>query len=414
MPKESRRYEVALVSILCLTFGVTSFEQVTINYIMPFIQPDLRLDNMQIGLIAAGFTIAYAISSYVSGVLVDSIGRLKSILIINMAAFSVCSVLSSFSKSFSALLGARLLMGIFDGAVLPVVQSLVSLGSPAARRGMNMGIVQTLGSTFLALFVAPLVLVKLATFYGWRAGFLVTVLPGLLAVALIAAIIRAPERVVIRADQGSGKPGSGLLEILRNRNIWVCMVIFASIAAYSTIGWAFMPLFYSNKLHLSYSDMSILMSIVGVSWGVAGMAMPILSDRVGRKPVFIVGSLLGVAGSVAIAFYSGSIFIGGTLVFIAWVFAGLTPLAVATIPSETVPPRLIGTAMGLVLAVGMLSGGLAGPPIAGWGADRWGLRVPLLLQAGCAAAAAFMSLFLYDARKNPNKESVSGPAVVVS
>lgn len=46
-------------------------------------------------------------------------------------------------------------MGLVEGPILPLVQSIIALGSPVQRRGMNMGIVQSLGSSILGLFIAP-------------------------------------------------------------------------------------------------------------------------------------------------------------------------------------------------------------------------------------------------------------------
>jgi hypothetical protein len=62
------------------------------------------------------------------------------------------------------LFATRLLMGVAEGPVLPVSQSLVAFESADGRRGYNMGVMQNFGSNLLGSFAAPLVLVAIAQF----------------------------------------------------------------------------------------------------------------------------------------------------------------------------------------------------------------------------------------------------------
>ena len=66
------------------------------------------------------------------------------------------------------------------------------------------------------------------------------------------------------------------------------------------------------------------------------------------------------------------------------------------ISAETVQGKALSRALGIVIATGVLVGGLAGPLIAGWSADRWGIGAPLLVQAACAALAAFAAMALRE------------------
>jgi len=52
--------------------------------------------------------------------------------------------------------------------------------------------------------------------------------------------------------------------------------------------------------------------------------------------------------------------------------------------------------MGLVVAVGELTGGVFGPPIAGRLADWFGLAVPLYIQMGMALAAGATAFFVIE------------------
>lgn len=61
-----RGYQVALVALLSLTFGIVFFDRNALGFLMPFVQPDLGLSNTQIGLLASALAANWA----VSGVLV--------------------------------------------------------------------------------------------------------------------------------------------------------------------------------------------------------------------------------------------------------------------------------------------------------------------------------------------------------
>ena len=45
-------YQVLLVALLSLNFGIVFFDRNALNFLMPFTQPDLRLSNTQVGILA--------------------------------------------------------------------------------------------------------------------------------------------------------------------------------------------------------------------------------------------------------------------------------------------------------------------------------------------------------------------------
>ena len=52
--------------------------------------------------------------------------------------------------------------------------------------------------------------------------------------------------------------------------------------------------------------------------------------------------------------------------------------------------------MGIVVAVGELTGGVFGPPIAGRLADKHGLDMPIYVQLGLAIAAGMVALLVRE------------------
>ena len=392
---KTMRYEQRLIWVLGITFGFLFFDRNAANYVMPFIVDDLHFNNQQVGLLASALSFTWALSSYLGGVLSDRTGLRKPVLLVSVVAFSVCSALSGLAMSFAALFAARLLMGLVEGPFLPVCQSLVAAESDHARRGNNMGVMQNFGSNFLGSFLAPLLLVPIAAHWSWRMAFFLSAVPGLVMAILIARYVHEPGRSSHPLAGERAVPGH--LEMLRYRNMLLCTLMSIVMVAWMVLGWAFLPLFYVKVRHIDANGgMKVLMSLLGLSAAFFSFIVPRLSDRLGRRPVVVMFNLLGLLVPLAALYWQGSIWMLGVLIFIGWAASGTFPLFMGTIPSETIPPRYVATALGITVGIGEIFGGVCGPALAGWAADRSTLAAPLVIQAGCAIAGALIALGLQE------------------
>jgi len=402
MTTSKRGYEVRLMILLSLAFGFVFFDRNALNYLAPLVAPDLHLSNLQVSMISAGFSFAWAVAGYLGGALSDATGRRKSVLLGAFVLFSLCSGLSGLATSFTVLLAARVLMGLSEGPIMPVMQSLVVAESSESRRGLNMGFVQNFGSNLIGSTVAPLVLVTLAALYGWRVAFYIAAVPGLILAVFIWRYVREPPPVPPPARQASSvvqpaeAPRMPLLAVIKERNMWLCILISIFMVPWMILAWVFLPLFFVNIRHVALSDMSLLMSVLGVSAALFGFIVPGISDKVGRKPVVIAFSLIGVLMPISVLYYTGPLTVLAALIFIGWSASGVFPLFMGTIPSETIPARYIATSLGLVMGLGELIGGVLTPVGAGWAADHYGLQAPIYIEAACALIATVLALFLRE------------------
>ena len=391
------RYEQRLIWVLGITFGFLFFDRNAASFLMPFITKDLGFTNQQVGLISSALSLTWALSAFLGGALSDRTGRRKSILLASAVTFSLCSFLSGLAASFAALFAARLLMGLVEGPFMPVCQSLLASESDQSRRGHNMGVMQNFGSNLLGSFVAPLVLVPVAAHWSWRTAFFLAGVPGLVMAVLIARYVHEPERKPApAAAAGAAAETVSYLAMLRYRNMILCVLMSIFMVAWMVLGWAFLPLFYVKVRQLSAGQMSVLMSLLGLSAAFFSFIVPRLSDRLGRRPVVVASNLLGVLVPLAALYFDGPLYLLGALIFLGWSASGTFPLFMGTIPSETIPARYVATSMGLTVGIGEILGGVSGPAAAGWAADRYGLTAPILIQAGCAVAGALLALALKE------------------
>jgi MFS family permease len=389
----NKNYQWVLIGVLSLHFGVVFFDRNAFSFLTPFIQPELHLSLTQIGLIGGAFSAAWAVTGLVMGSLSDRFGRRKAILIVATIVFALSSVLSGLAPTFILMLGARMLMGVAEGGIMPITQTLIAAEVTPERRGLAQGITQNFGANLLANSLGPIIVVWMATHYGWRNAFYLVAIPGFVMALLIALCVREPEHV----KDGPKPVFADALNLLRNPNILVCVALSILLVAYFVIWSNFMPLFLTKVKGFDPTEMGNIMSAMGFSSIAVAFIVPGLSDVLGRKPVAIVAGILGAVMPLGALFISSTAPMQYYAVFaIGAAVTGVFPMAMATIPSEIVPRALTATALSLTMGISEVIGGVAGPPAAGWIGDAFGLGAAMWILAGVSIGVAIVALFLRE------------------
>ncbi|HEV2701677.1 MAG TPA: MFS transporter [Steroidobacteraceae bacterium] len=368
-------YQWLLTGLLSLSFGLVLFDRNALGFLMPFVQPELGFSNTKVGMLSAGLSLTWAVAAFGIGVVTDRFGSPKKWLVLATLVFALCSFASGLAAGFAMLLATRLLMGAAEGGIMPLSQSLIAAQVDARRRGIAMGIAQGFGSSLMGSFVAPVVLVGFATAYGWRHAFFLAGAPGLLAALLMIWLIR--EHDPVARPVAAGLAGGNVRSVLSDGNVIRCAVLSITFVAYLVVTWAFMPLYLVNVRHYEPSTMSWLMGVLGIAATLYSFLIPGLSDRIGRRPVMMLIPGLAFILPLGALFYSGPAWGLAVVFFIGWSFTGIMPLFMSTVPSESVDPVHMGTALGLCMGGSEILGGVLAPTLSGYAADHMGLRAPL-------------------------------------
>lgn len=400
-------YENGLLILLGVTFGIVFIDRGAVNILMPFIVKDLHLSNTQIGFVGSSLALTWALSNMVAGRLSDTMGRRKPLLIGAVVVFSVCSFISGLATSFLVLVAARLFMGFAEGPVPPLSAALIAEASSPKRRGLNGGMFIAF-NPLIAAVLAPPLLVLLAQSLGWRSAFYIAGVPGLIAATLLWKFVRENDaRATSSGDEVQETPAASstphaqdkplpIIDVLRTRNIWLCTIIIACLMASLAVDGIFFPLYYVNVRHVSPEHTAFLLSAIGLASLPVLCFLPALADRIGRKPVVAFFSFVGIIGPSATLFFHGPLPILAALLMTAVTFAVSVPLVILVIPSESLPARSMGTALGFIPGVGELVGSFGAPTLAGWIADRTSLAAPFLIEIACFLAAGTAALFLKE------------------
>lgn len=366
MKKGIATYENGIVLIMALTFGCLFFDRLALNFLMPYVSKDLNLSNTQIGLLAGALSLAWAFSSFFSTAWAEAKNKKKSVFVIAVFVFSVCSFGSGLATSFITLLLARLVMGFAEGPVIPLAQNFVEKESSPHRLGMNAGILQGVGSALFGSILAPVLLVQIAENMGWRNAFFVAGAPGLLLGLLAWKFVKKSTTESVKDKE---KSAINFSELLQYNN-----VKWGIPAACCIFGWWFAMLpfisnYFVNTQGMTNEAMGKTMGLLGVSGLVSSIVVPTLSDKFGRKKILIIFSIVGVAYPFAVHYLADSA-LHLPAMFLTYFTMGLIPLVAAVVPSEAVPIHLKAKAIGLITAVAEIVGGVIVPAIAGILSDK--------------------------------------------
>ncbi|GAB2916699.1 MFS transporter [Streptomyces heilongjiangensis] len=424
----AHRYENRLLLILFLAFGFVFFDRQALPFLAPFISKEIHLSNTELGTLSGVLALTWALSGLIAGRLSDKLGRRKPILIAAVVLFSCFSAAGGLMTGFLGLLVARALMGVAEGAVLPLAQSLMVEASRESRRGLNMGLLQGSSAGLMGGILAPLAVVWLAELHGWRTALLVTIIPGLLIAAWIAKSVRevppGGRAQVAAADaeappETTAGPKPSVREVLGHRNIVLCMAAACCYLTWFIVIVTFTPTYLLTVKDFSPGTMSGVMTCLGVGWVLWGFLTPAVSDRIGRKPTMIAFSATAALCPLAIVYVSDPVVLGLVIV-LTYTGLGCFTLFMATIPAETVPRGALATALGLVMGVGELAGGFLAPVIAGRASDVWGLQTAMFISTGGAVAVVLLSLGLRETaprvlrRRAERAATAAGPGTVVA
>jgi predicted MFS family arabinose efflux permease len=399
MPREHRvGYELRVVLLLGLAYGFAFYDRMTMAFLSPFVVEDLKLNNTQVGALGSGLSLTWALGAYFIGRWSDKTGKRKPFLLGALLIFSLSSILSGLSTDFWTLLASRVIMGAAEGPFLPICLAIIAAASAPQRRGLNSGIVQNGFGSLLGNALAPLLVVAIAVQWGWRTSFFTAGLPGLILLFVIWRFIDEPPATP--ADQQPAATGAkssdGFVAMLRHSNILICAIISCLAVGSIVLGSIFLPLFLTQVRGYSPTTMSTIMAILGICPVVGGVLVTWISDRIGRRTPMIVFGLLMTLCPLAALLVKDSVVLMTSLMFIGWIGIGIFPLFMGVIPAETLSFRNTAAAMGIVVAIGEIFGGVAAPVMAGWIADQSSLFLPLAIQAGMSFAGGLAAFLLRE------------------
>ncbi|WP_103018522.1 MFS transporter [Alicycliphilus denitrificans] len=359
-PRQAPRARIpAAVWALGLVSMLMDISSEMIHSLLPmFMVGTLGMSALAVGLVE-GLAEATALMVKVfSGALSDYFGRRKSLALLGYALGAFTKPLFAMASGAGLILAARLIDRVGKGVRGAPRDALVADITPPEIRGAAFGLRQSLDT--VGAFVGPLLAAGLMLLWAddFRAVFWVAVVPGLLAVAVLALGVREPER-----HEGARRTNPIRRENMRRLGPaywWVVAV--GALFTLARFSEAFLVL-RAQQAGIAMALVPLVMAAMNLVYAAAAYPFGWLSNRVGHTRLLAWGLVVLIAADALLATAQHwSMVIVGVAVW--GIHMGMTQGLLATMVANAAPADLRGTAYGVFnLASGLAM--LAASVIAG-------------------------------------------------
>ncbi len=320
-----------------------------IHSLLPmFLVSTLGASVATVGLIE-GFAEACAqVVKVFSGALSDYVGNRKWLAVAGYALGALSKPLFAIAPSVGVVFTARLIDRVGKGIRGAPRDALVADVTPLKLRGAAFGLRQALDT--VGAFVGPLLAVGLMLLWGneFRRIFWLAIVPGGLAVLLLAFGIREPE-----SSTRSNPMRMANLKKLRRPYWWV--VAIGAMLTLARFSEAFLVL-RAMQGGMPLALIPLVMVAMNIIYALSAYPFGKLADTMSHNKMLMTGLGILIAADLVLAHGSGwsTVLVGVAL----WgLHMGLTQGLLSTMVANTAPPELKGTAFGffnLVSGVSML------------------------------------------------------------
>src|SRR5918997_3873445 len=396
-----------ILLVLCGAIFMLLLDTTIVNVAQQKIKEGLNADLSQIQWILDSYILAFAVLMLSFGRLGDIYGR-KKMFIAGMAVFTAASGLCGISSWVAGLVGipgatalivARVLQGMGGALMMPQTLSLITIAFPPQKRGAAMGVWGSVVA--LGAVLGPLVGGYIVTQYPWEWVFLLNIPVGIVAIFATLAIVpesRDPlasskldwggvlfsataifalDYALIEGPKfGWTSPQTiGLLlvsaavfvvfvwwerrvpdamvklELFAIRNFWVAIVIGLAIP-FGLFGIFFpMTIFLQGALGMTPLEAGLTMMPMSLMLMVVAPISGRLTDLIGARWILTTGLTLVTVGIILMTSQVSTTTNWRTLLpglLVTGTGMGMTFAPMTAAPMSQVPPRISGSASGII------------------------------------------------------------------
>ena len=396
---------------LGVTFLIAYYDRLNISLAMPLIAAENGWNDAETAsngaLLMGLFYAGYGVANIFLTPFAARIGPRRSLVVIVLLWSLFTGLGALASQVMTIFMASRVLLGLSEGVHPPMMNQLTnSWFAPDERSRANSTWVSGL---FLSILTAPIVLVPIMEEHGWRTGFYVLAVGGVLvSLPLVLRFVhdrptthpRVTTALAAELEDRAGRidvDDHATWRLLLERPFQLIMLggIINNAVALGIAGW--LPTYLSTLEGVRYADLSFLAAVpYGAS--LLGLAMwAVVGDRTNRR------ALVAAVGYFGAGILATSAFMAGTAQ-IVWLTVTLLSLSVFCVSAYTasefalvqriVPRAHVANGVGLYNGLTTMIGGGLGPYVVGGVIDGGADTRDLVTIFGlCAAISVLLTAF---------------------
>ena len=383
--QERNRHVLSAGFASAMGWAMDLYDLLVILYVAAVIGPLLvpsESVSLQLTFVYASFAVTLImrpLGSAIFGHFADKTGRKKAMIVAItgvglvtglMGAVPTYALAGIFAPASFVIL--RLAQGIFVGGVVASTHTLGTETVSPKHRGLMSGIIAGGGAGLGAVLASVVFLIVSSIFpgeqfavIGWRVMFF----SGLLTCVLSFIVFtRTSESPLWEAAEAKAKAPIKAVLSTKYLPTFLMNILLAMGGAalyYLTVG--FFPTFFGSNIGLTKADTAISLIVVNIFVIIGGVAGGALSDRLGRRPVFLLFAIPMLIAGPVLYYMLGSLKPSQTVLIttIASVMAllmicGQAPTLIFL--NERFPTRIRATGTALSWNIGFAIGGM-GPTL---------------------------------------------------
>ena len=381
-----------------LGWMLDAFDVTLFALVLPALRKDLGLSPAAGGALGSVALLAAAAGGVWFGWIADRFGRTRA-LMASILLYSVFTAACGFATTFTQFVLFRIGLGLGMGGEWASGATLVSETWAAEHRGKALAFMQSAWAIGYALAAAVNYLVQPA--FGWRAVFVVGILPAFLTI-WVRRTVKEPD---IWRDARSERGSRSTLSMLFSNGLAPLTIALTIMNACTLFGWwsfnLWLPSYLQEPrshggvgLQMLSSSAMILVMQVGMWFGY--ITFGFVSDRIGRKRTYIAYLL---AAALLLFLYISVrapmmlLVLGPFVAFFATgYFSGF-----GAVTAEIFPTAIRGTAQGFTYNIGRIVSAAA-PFTVGTLAQTHGFGTALSISSLAFLAAAATWIWIPETR----------------
>jgi len=357
--------------LLSLSVFINYIDRSNLGIAADLIKDELRISDLQLGILLSAFFWTYALMQIPSGWLVDRFD-VKWVFAAGFFVWSASTAITGVLHGFAALLGIRVILGLGESVAFPSYSKILGSHFKEKHRGFANAMIMA------GLALGPALGIKLGGSavgrFGWRPFFVVLGLAGLLWLPLWFAWM--PRRPDAPARQQGHT--AGVLDILQLRSAWGTCIGQSSINYYLYFLVTWLPFYLVRGRHLSYYEMANAGGLLFLVSAIASAASGKLSDRwiqAGASPTLVRKGMMifghtGIGILLVLTVMAPSRLLTAALA-LTGAFLGISVCNSWAISQMLAGPRMVGRWVGVQNFAGNLAGAVA-PALTGFLLGRTG------------------------------------------